>query len=310
MSTLTEAPPPLAPAEPTAKPPRKRGRFTPYWLLLPGILWLVVFFALPLVYQASTSVQTGSLEEGYKVTWHFATYWNAFSEYWPQFLRSIFYAAGATVLCLLLGYPLAYLIAFRAGRWRNLIMILVIAPFFTSFLIRTLAWKTILADNGPVVHALNSLHILDLTNFLGWTAGDRVLATPLAVVCGLTYNFLPFMILPLYTSLERIDGRLHEAEQAMLKFMLEFLAQYGRVSLGLTEEEELDDNNFPVTTTLYGKHDTPRIKLTDVYLTDDGEYLLADGIDAETGEKRDGFYIYSEQYADIFQFVGHASEMN
>ena len=211
MSTLTEAPPPLAPAEPTAKPPRKRGRFTPYWLLLPGILWLVVFFALPLVYQASTSVQTGSLEEGYKVTWHFATYWNAFSEYWPQFLRSIFYAAGATVLCLLLGYPLAYLIAFRAGRWRNLIMILVIAPFFTSFLIRTLAWKTILADNGPVVHALNSLHILDLTNFLGWTAGDRVLATPLAVVCGLTYNFLPFMILPLYTSLERIDGRLHEA---------------------------------------------------------------------------------------------------
>ncbi|MFF7404843.1 ABC transporter permease [Streptomyces murinus] len=211
MSTLTEAPPPLAAAEPTAKPPRKRGRFTPYWLLLPGILWLVVFFALPLVYQASTSVQTGSLEEGYKVTWHFATYWNALSEYWPQFLRSIFYAAGATVLCLLLGYPLAYLIAFRAGRWRNLIMILVIAPFFTSFLIRTLAWKTILADNGPVVHALNSLHILDLTNFLGWTAGDRVLATPLAVVCGLTYNFLPFMILPLYTSLERIDGRLHEA---------------------------------------------------------------------------------------------------
>lgn len=90
-----------------------------------------------------------------------------------------------------------------------------------------------------------------------------------------------------------IDERLHEAGQAMLKFMLEFLAQYGRVSLGLTEEEELDDNNFPVTTTLYGKHDTPRIKLTDVYLTNDGKYLLADGIDAETGEKRDGFYIYS-----------------
>ncbi|KOV66120.1 ABC transporter permease [Streptomyces sp. MMG1121] len=210
MSTLTEAPPPLAPAKET-KPVRRRGRFTPYWLLLPGLLWLIVFFALPLVYQASTSVQTGSLEEGYKVTWHFVTYWNALSEYWPQFLRSVFYAAGATVLCLLLGYPLAYLIAFRAGRWRNLIMILVIAPFFTSFLIRTLAWKTILADNGPVVHTLNSLHVLDLTNWLGWTAGDRVLATPLAVVCGLTYNFLPFMILPLYTSLERIDGRLHEA---------------------------------------------------------------------------------------------------
>ncbi|NEB94284.1 ABC transporter permease [Streptomyces bauhiniae] len=210
MSTLAEAPPPLAPPEP-AKPPRKRGRFTPYWLLLPGILWLVVFFALPLVYQASTSVQTGSLEQGYKVTWHFATYWHALAEYWPQFLRSVLYAAAATVLCLLLGYPLAYLIAFRAGRWRNLIMILVIAPFFTSFLIRTLAWKTILADNGPVVHALNTLHVLDVTGWLGWTAGDRVLATPLPVVCGLTYNFLPFMILPLYSSLERIDVRLHEA---------------------------------------------------------------------------------------------------
>ncbi|MEU9924093.1 ABC transporter permease [Streptomyces griseoluteus] len=210
MSTLAEAPPPLAPPEP-AQPPRRRGRFTPYWLLLPGILWLIVFFALPLVYQASTSVQTGSLEQGYKVTWHFATYWHALAEYWPQFVRSVLYAAAATVLCLLLGYPLAYLIAFRAGRWRNLIMILVIAPFFTSFLIRTLAWKTILADNGPVVHALNTLHVLDVTGWLGWTAGDRVLATPLAVVCGLTYNFLPFMILPLYSSLERIDVRLHEA---------------------------------------------------------------------------------------------------
>ncbi|GAA2285304.1 ABC transporter permease subunit [Streptomyces atrovirens] len=212
MTTVTQAPP-LAPAPETKPPraPRRRGRWTPYLLLLPGLLWLFVFFALPVVYQASTSVQTGSLEEGYKVTWHFATYWDALSDYWPQFVRSVLYAASATVLCLLLGYPLAYLIAFRAGRWRNLIMILVIAPFFTSFLIRTLAWKTILADGGPVVDALNTLHVLDVTAWLGWTAGDRVLATPLAVVCGLTYNFLPFMILPLYTSLERIDPRLHEA---------------------------------------------------------------------------------------------------
>ncbi|KOT34363.1 ABC transporter permease [Streptomyces caelestis] len=212
MATVTQAPP-VAPA-PETKPPRKprgRGRWTPYWLLLPGLLWLLVFFALPVIYQASTSVQTGSLEEGYEVTWHFAAYWDALSEYWPQFVRSVLYAASATVLCLLLGYPLAYLIAFRAGRWRNLIMVLVIAPFFTSFLIRTLAWKTILADGGPVVDALNTLHVLDVTAWLGWTAGDRVLATPLAVVCGLTYNFLPFMILPLYTSLERIDPRLHEA---------------------------------------------------------------------------------------------------
>ncbi|MEU0473949.1 ABC transporter permease [Streptomyces olivaceus] len=214
MSTLTEVPPPPSPPAPPApekRPPRRRGRWTPYWLLLPGILWLIVFFAAPMIYQASTSVQTGSLEEGYQVTWHIATYWDALSEYWPQFLRSVAYAASATVLCLLLGYPLAYLIAFRAGRWRNLIMILVIAPFFTSFLIRTLAWKTILADGGPVVDVLDTLHVLDATGWLGWTSGDRVLATPLAVVCGLTYNFLPFMILPLYTSLERIDGRLHEA---------------------------------------------------------------------------------------------------
>ncbi|MET9734007.1 ABC transporter permease [Streptomyces sp. NPDC006458] len=210
MATVTEAPP-LAPAPEQKKPPRKRGRWTPYLLLLPGLAWLVVFFALPMVYQASTSVQTGSLEEGYEVTWHLATYWDALTDYYPQFLRSVLYAGSATVLCLLLGYPLAYLIAFRAGRWRNLIMILVIAPFFTSFLIRTLAWKTILADSGPVVGALNSLHVLDVTSWLGLTAGDRVLATPLAVVCGLTYNFLPFMILPLYTSLERIDPRLHEA---------------------------------------------------------------------------------------------------
>ncbi|MET7797322.1 ABC transporter permease [Streptomyces decoyicus] len=188
-----------------------RKRLVPYWLLLPGLLWLVVFFAAPLVYQASTSIQTGSLEEGFKVTWHFATYWDALGEYWPQFVRSVGYAAVATALCLLLGYPLAYLIAFKAGRWRNLVMILVIAPFFTSFLIRTLAWKTILADGGPVVGVLNSLHVLDVTSWLGLTEGQRVLATPLAVVCGLTYNFLPFMVLPLYTSLERIDPRLHEA---------------------------------------------------------------------------------------------------
>ncbi|MEU5957747.1 ABC transporter permease [Streptomyces sp. NPDC047525] len=212
-TTLAKAPPAGEPDEAPRKTRkvRKRGRLVPYWLLLPGILWLVVFFALPLVYQASTSVQTGSLEDGFKVTWHFATYWDALSDYWPQFLRSVMYAGAATILCLLLGYPLAYLIAFRAGRWRNLILVLVIAPFFTSFLIRTLAWKTILADGGPLVGALNSLHVLDVTSWLGVTEGDRVLATPLAVICGLTYNFLPFMILPLYTSLERIDGKLHEA---------------------------------------------------------------------------------------------------
>ncbi|MFI6006270.1 ABC transporter permease [Streptomyces sp. NPDC051366] len=210
--TATAAPPEAeAPAEPPVHKPSLRRRLVPYWLLLPGILWLLVFFVLPMIYQASTSVQTGSLEEGFQVTWHFQTYWDALTEYYPQFLRSLLYAGTATVLCLLLGYPLAYLIAFKAARWRNLLLVLVIAPFFTSFLIRTLAWKTILADGGPVVEVLNTLHVLDVTSWLGMTEGERVLATPLAVVCGLTYNFLPFMILPLYTSLERIDTRLHEA---------------------------------------------------------------------------------------------------
>ncbi|KOY58170.1 MULTISPECIES: ABC transporter permease [unclassified Streptomyces] len=210
--TATVAPPEAeAATEPPVHRPSVRKRLVPYWLLLPGILWLLVFFVLPMIYQASTSVQTGSLEEGFQVTWHFQTYWDALTEYYPQFLRSLLYAGTATVLCLLLGYPLAYLIAFKAGRWRNLLLVLVIAPFFTSFLIRTLAWKTILADGGPVVDVLNTLHVLDVTSWLGMTEGERVLATPLAVVCGLTYNFLPFMILPLYTSLERIDTRLHEA---------------------------------------------------------------------------------------------------
>ncbi|MGP3948377.1 ABC transporter permease [Streptomyces sp. 7N604] len=206
-----EAPPAPSSPPPGERQPASRKRLVPYWLLLPGIVWLLVFFVAPMVYQASTSVQTGSLETGYQVTWHFATYWDALTEYYPQFLKSVLYSGTATLLCLLVGYPLAYTIAFRAGRWRNLVLIMVIAPFFTSFLIRTLAWKTILADGGPVVGALNTLHILDVTSWLGVTDGHRVLATPLAVICGLTYNFLPFMILPLYTSLERIDGRLHEA---------------------------------------------------------------------------------------------------
>ena len=208
--SVTGAPPaPSAKAE--VRKPSTRRRLVPYWLLLPGILWLLVFFALPMVYQASTSVQTGSLEKGFEVTWHVRTYWDALTDYYPQFVRSLLYAGTATLLCLLLGYPLAYLIAFKAGRWRNLVLVLVVAPFFTSFLIRTLAWKTILADGGAVVDALNTLHVLDVTAWLGWTENNRILATPMAVVCGLTYNFLPFMILPLYTSLERIDGRLHEA---------------------------------------------------------------------------------------------------
>ncbi|MFI1093140.1 ABC transporter permease [Streptomyces sp. NPDC020917] len=208
---VTEAPPDPVPVPAALKRAARRRRSVPYLLLLAGVVWLLVFFVAPMVYQASTSVQTGSLDTGFKVTWHFATYWDALTEYWPHFVRSLVYSGIATVLCLAIGYPLAYTIAFRAGRWRNVVLILVIAPFFTSFLIRTLAWETILADQSPLVSFLNHIHVLDATTWLGITEGHRVMATPLAVVCGLTYNFLPFMILPLYTSLERVDGRLHEA---------------------------------------------------------------------------------------------------
>ncbi|MGW0660498.1 ABC transporter permease [Streptodolium elevatio] len=214
MTALTEEPaaPPEAPPPPSLLIRAGRElRRTPYLLLLPGIAWLVFFFLVPLYFQAKMSVSSGSLESGFSVTWAWDTFSEAFKAYDEHFLRSVYYAGVATVLCLVLAYPLAYTIAFRAGRWRNLLLVLVIAPFFTSFLVRTLAWKTILSDSGTVVGFLNWAHITDATATLGLTEGDRVLATPLAVVTGLTYNFLPFMILPLYASLDRIDPRLHEA---------------------------------------------------------------------------------------------------
>lgn len=194
---------------PTQPPPSaqagKRRRLLPYLLLLPGGLWLALFFAVPLFQLAATSLYdpSGSLAEGYAMTWAFGNYPDALAAYWPHFVRSLVYAGIATALCALLGYPLAYAIAQKAGRWKNLMLVCVIAPFFTSFLVRTLAWKTILSDNGWLVGLLRDVHLLG-------TEG-RLLATPTAVVLGLTYNFLSFMVLPLYASLERLDGRLLEA---------------------------------------------------------------------------------------------------
>jgi spermidine/putrescine transport system permease protein len=183
----------------------RRRRWVPYLLLLPGGLWLVLFFVVPAGQLFATSLydRSGSLEAGYRQAFAFVNYVDAVREYWPQLLRSVVYSGLATAICLLLGYPLAYAIAQKAGRWRNLLLICVVAPFFTSFLVRTLAWKTILSDNGPLVQALRALPFV---------SGDfRLLATPAAVVAGLVYNFLPFMVLPLYASLERLDGRLVEA---------------------------------------------------------------------------------------------------
>ncbi|TQS41733.1 ABC transporter permease [Cryptosporangium phraense] len=177
---------------------------TAYLLILPGLLWLAVFFVVPTITLISQSLQEGTLDLGYSLTWNFGIYAEVIGDYGPQFLRSLVYAGLATIAALVIAYPLAYTIAFKAGRWRNVLLILVVAPFFTSFLVRTLAWKIILADQGVVADVLRSIGLLSFTD-------DRLLATPIAVVCGLTYNFLPFMTLPLYTSLERLDGRLLEA---------------------------------------------------------------------------------------------------
>ena len=186
-----------------ARAGKRRARLLPYWLLAPGTLWLTVFFVVPMVTLVGTSLQTGSLDQGYSLTWHWANYTHTLSTYSSQFFRSLLYAGLATLAAIAIAYPLAYTIAFKAGRWKNVLLVLVIAPFFTSFLVRTLAWETILSDTGFVVRLLRDLHILG--------ADGRLLATPLAVVCGLTYNFLPFMTLPLYASLEKIDPRLIEA---------------------------------------------------------------------------------------------------
>ena len=193
------------------RPRRTRPNYTPYLLLLPGLAWLVVFFVVPTLSLASQSLQTGNVETGYALTWHFQTYVDALSQFWPHFTRSIFFAGTATVLTLLLAYPLAYFIAQKVGRWKNFLLVLVIAPFFTSFLIRTLAWQTILTDNGPVAGLARSTHFTDLLQWVHLTNNDSLMNSRFAVICGLTYNFLPFMILPLYANLERLDHSLIEA---------------------------------------------------------------------------------------------------
>jgi spermidine/putrescine transport system permease protein len=180
-------------------------RATPYLLLAPGLAWLAVFFVVPMYYLANTSLQTGSLDVGYTFNWAWHNYKDALTLYRSQFVRSVEYAGLATLFSLAISYPLAYWIALKSGRWRNLFLLLVIAPFFVTYLIRTLAWETILSDNGFVVHALQSLGVL--------SSSGRLLATSTAVIAGITYNFLPFMVLPLYVSLEQMDGRLIEAAQ-------------------------------------------------------------------------------------------------
>jgi spermidine/putrescine transport system permease protein len=179
-----------------------RRRSIPYALLLPGAAWLIVFFVIPLYFMGRLSLD--SYELGYyHFSWHWENYSDALSLYDAQFVRSFVYSGLATLICLLLAYPLAYAIAFKAGKWRHALLLAVVAPFFTTYLIRTLAWVTILSDDSPVVEILQ---------FFG-LVGDNghILATGPAVIAGLVYNFLPFMVLPIYASLERLDERLIEA---------------------------------------------------------------------------------------------------
>ena len=190
--------------------------------------WLFVFFLVPTAVMVYTSLQSGNIFDGFSFTAEVSNYTEALTTYGDTFTKSFVYALIATVLCLTIAYPLAYTIAFKAGRWRNVLLVLVIAPFFTSFLLRTNAWQTILSDNGPVVGFMENTGMLAVLHAIhtpewfpewlqffpkGISADDRVLATPLAVILGITYNFLPFMTLPLYASLERIDVRLIEAGQ-------------------------------------------------------------------------------------------------
>jgi len=183
---------------------RLRG-LTPDLLLVPGLLFLGVFFLVPLGFLGYQSLQSGSIDFGYAFTWSWGNYWNAIHDYRGHFERSFLYAGIATAIALVVSYPVAYWIAFRGGRWKNLLLLGIVAPFFVTYLIRTLAWETILADHGLVVNTLRHLHLV--------STNGRVLATSTAVVAGITYNFLPFMALPLYVSLEQIDGRLIEAAE-------------------------------------------------------------------------------------------------
>jgi spermidine/putrescine transport system permease protein len=182
---------------------RLRRRLAPYLLSAPGGLWLLLFFLLPLLFMASVSLQTGNLLQGFRFTWHFANYTDAISLYHVQFVRSLIYGSIATGITLVVSYPLAYWIAFRGGRYKNALLLLILLPFFVTFVIRTLAWQFILSDQGIVLGTLKHWHLLPQSY--------HVLASSTAVIAGIAYGYLPFMALPLYVALEKIDRTVVEA---------------------------------------------------------------------------------------------------
>jgi spermidine/putrescine transport system permease protein len=183
----------------------RRSRFAPYGLLSPGVIWLALFFMVPvaLLLRMSLSERSSRFDLNPDFTWHWTNYSDVFSNFSEQIIRSFVYAGVATIAALLIGYPMAYMIAFRGGRLKNLLLGLVVVPLFATFLVRTFAWKTIVADAGPLVGFLRDIGLL--------SANGHLDATVFAVVGGLTYNFLPFMVLPIYVALERLDVSLVDA---------------------------------------------------------------------------------------------------
>jgi len=209
------------------------GRSAPYWLAAPGLLFLFVFFVVPLIslFKIALSTKPNRLVTEYEFTWEWSNFSAAFDEFGPQLLRSFIYAGIATVFCLVIAYPIAYFIAFRAGRYANLMLGLVMVPFFTSFLLRTIAWQSLLNDSGPVMRILRAISLDGVLDAVGILQDGRILNTDAAVIGGLTYNFLPFMLLPIYVSLEKIDIRLVDAAADLYA---PFGRTFGRVILPLS----------------------------------------------------------------------------
>ena len=193
--------------------PEARRLLAPYGLMKPGLLWMALFFLAPVwsLVRISLSTKESRFSVQYNFTWAWDNYSRAFSDFGGQFQRAFLYSLIATLLTIVIGYPVAYVIAFRGGRFKNLLLGLVVIPFFTSYLIRTIAWSTILADQGPIVSLLNTFGLVNVFEWLHIMENGKLLNTPAAVIGGLTYNFLPFMLLPIYVSLEKIDPNLVNA---------------------------------------------------------------------------------------------------
>lgn len=179
-------------------------RLAPYLLSLPSVAWLAALFIVPLLIMLSLSLKTCDPASGAcTMTWSWGQLPHQVNLYHQQFITSLVYAGAATVIDLAISFPIAYWIAFYGGRKKNFFLMMLLVPFFVSFVIRTLIWQFILANNGFVIDFLRHHHIV--------SPSFHVLGTGYAVIAGLAYNYLPFTALPLYVAIERIDRRVLDA---------------------------------------------------------------------------------------------------